>query len=537
MGNMATTLPLPKKLGALISGVLFLGFFLFALLLRTPVVSAEPPNFNSVVNRTKELGFKRPQDSCYVGATYGSNPAAYCNTDFMPNEGIFTYLNEFAVCRSGDTDLVGFIDRLNNARDSGVGGYAITSIEGINDGSGAGEGGEVRGIQIIVWEDQKTLQWEYNAANDYSYVGITGERWLLSMRPAAQSGNPTCQPFFNHTLSYVNNSSVSPIAMDRVWNTFPIANTLPPSYGGVTTSYYKLADIKGQFIENYPEGYTGNPLYTEYYDIPDNTAEFDVFISGYNISTEYKGNVYDDVNCTILQWSVTHTEGEFEGKVAITDITGNIDVTVNQTGLFKVSLVWTWDEAKCGAFTEQIVLATHKIIPIDGVSNWVADYNDERQCVVDDLGDHLCIYTAIIPELNDCSVYGATEIGDRLGCEIDNFIIKIKRMMFKYFIPQPVFLQEKMIHFQAQLEKNDSFLLYPMVWFGETLTYVTTIDPSCTLQVNNFFGSSAEWNLCTVETTMPQAWELGTTLLRVTVVLGFIFTIFAAFRNLWSTKE
>lgn len=536
------------------------------------------PNYNDVIQTVDRLGFVMPRDGCYLGASYGSSPATYCTPDNIPNSSLVDVLTVFHTCQN-NVGLNTTMNHVNAVRAGGSGGYALVALNGSNDGSGDGLGGEYAGVRIVTWSGTPSLVWYHDSGSNY--LGITGTRSILELRIDRLGSNPTCQPYYNMTYNTTSSSTPTILSTDFISSFALPANVLPVGYGGVNQTKQLLAEIKGSYDPNYPAEYDGQPLPDEfvvpYYS--NNYTDFEAITSSYTVRGIYNGSPYDDPKCTFITWRWVLVEDIEDGydpgdvQEVLTRIDQEFMVVAPESGFFRLDANWTWfgtawqadldgfpldpnDLDYCyplshgGSISElasEGLLPSNsgKVFPVDGFAREVFGFTPNRECYIDEQPHYetgfwppvsLCIYQTSWT-MKDCSVYDVTELGDRFGCELNNVFSTLRAWLLELFIPTPSNINNIFQSLANDIQNQTSFLTYPLAFFIDVMADVTDQPNSCIIEINGIYDSSSSWDLCRMKNDWPTAWTFVVTVFRMGFVLLLLIGTYKAFNNLWKAKQ
>lgn len=192
----------------------------------------------------------------------------------------------------------------------------------------------------------------------------------------------------------------------------------------------------------------------------------------------------------------------------------------------------TFEDRKAGFKTTVIRFSTDWVneLHLDSKGSVIPCKNDVFE------GENVRVCDAINETmlLQDCSQYGWAEGFERLGCEIHNLWIKFVGL----WRPSPNFIQSKIDQLNANIQDNNSVLVYGTKFIAGVVTAITTSSgEDCSVTVSNIWGQSSNLNACSLKDRWPAAWNLAAITTRIAVVFTLISSLYAIYFRTWSDSE
>lgn len=356
----------------------------------------------------------------------------------------------------------------------------------------------------LIWQDWGSYQRILVAPTDGDHITVEFKQ-----------NTTTCDPYADFVSLGAGTQSVS--ESYDVYD-FPAKNLL----------------INGNVQLNIPVDYEGDDIVTEVTDIDEIVYPHVTYnVQDKTIDLQYQQNIDFEgtYECELITYKFFNEYGD-EVNMQQTGFDKPTDDIVSYEysdyGTKTVSVKWdNLSNAGCPDI-DHIVRSTSIIeIELDGYSKSGDNFS----------GDN-CDYigTCSVPtEIEDCSVYNPiTDMGEFVVCSIKNFIALTKSWFIQLFVPRGTFFQDKLDEANEYAKDRASLLVYPATWYASTTNGMISQSGDCDLAFSGFYNSSANWDLCQVETRFPSVWSLATTLARIMLIMSLFFGLYMFYIRTWT---
>jgi len=279
----------------------------------------------------------------------------------------------------------------------------------------------------------------------------------------------------------------------------------------------------------YPEGYTGEEIPLERTPNVYISPRFSYNVDGRYVTASYKKNIFPNVDTPVaLVWVL---RDENAGIVDLKTLGDSQEYAfeVPALGTYELTLEYWLEDMDLWPEWLHVTNTTKQFV-IDGTSY-------QGDTIDDDCTDGYCLMTEVY---EDCSIYGITDVGGRIACEIGNFGTWLKVTLYNLFVPRN--LATTFGNLQTTFTEQLGFLTFPLTFFYDVFSSLIAVNTATcsftTPSLNGFFGNNGMTiNFCVIKDNDNTMWLAMSVLITAGVSYWMMVRLYHKYMEIVSKGE